>query len=123
MHGNVCEWVLDQYVPDAYKQAGGKTLKNPWIKPTKEYPRAVRGGSWDDDKPAALRSAARRGSTKDWKMQDPQIPQSIWYMTDASFVGFRVVRPLRLPTEEESRAYEPDPKVRLDYKKAQGGKT
>ena len=58
----------------------------------------------------ALRSAARRGSSKDWKQQDPQIPQSIWYMTDAQFVGFRVVRPLRMPTEEEAKAFEPDPR-------------
>jgi formylglycine-generating enzyme required for sulfatase activity len=123
MHGNVAEWVLDQYVPDAYKKANGNPRKNPWIKPTTEYPCVVRGGCWDDDEPAALRSAARRASNKEWKQQDPQIPQSIWYMTDAQFVGFRVVRPLRMPTEEESRAFEPEPEIRLEYKKAQGGKT
>jgi hypothetical protein len=33
------------------------------------------------------------------------------------------VRPLRMPTEAESRAYEPDPEIRLECKKAQGGKT
>jgi formylglycine-generating enzyme required for sulfatase activity len=60
----------------------------------------VRGGSWDDD-PQALRSAARRGSNKDWKQQDPQLPQSIWYFTDALFLGFRVVRPLVEPSEAE----------------------
>jgi hypothetical protein len=38
------------------------------------------------------RSAARRGSDKDWLKRDPQGPQSIWWMTDADFVGFRVVR-------------------------------
>ena len=63
----------------------------------------MRGGSWDDD-PAALRSAARRGSDKDWKQQDPQLPQSIWYFTDALFLGFRVVRPLAEPTAEEQKA-------------------
>ena len=55
-------------------------------------------------------------------MQDPQIPQSIWYLTDAPFVGFRVVRPLRLPTEEEAKLYEPDPQILQNYRKAQGGK-
>jgi formylglycine-generating enzyme required for sulfatase activity len=123
MHGNVAEWVLDQYVADAYKKADGASLVCPWCKPTKEYPCVVRGGSWDDDKPEALRCAARLASNKDWKQQDPQLPQSIWYMTNASHVGFRVVRPLRMPTEAESRAYEPDPQIRLDYKKAQGGKS
>ena len=37
---------------------------------------------------------ARVGSTEDWKAQDPQVPQSIWYHTDALHVGFRIVRPL-----------------------------
>ena len=89
--------------------------------PTKEYPKGARGGSWQDD-PEALRSAARRGSNKDWKMQDPQIPQSIWFFTDATFAGFRVVRPLQMPSEEQAKLYEPDPKVRQAYKEAQGGK-
>ncbi len=26
-------------------------------------------------------------------MRDPQLPQSIWWHTEAIFVGFRVVRP------------------------------
>ena len=79
--------------------------------------------------PAALRSAARRASSNDWKMQDPQIPQSIWYHTDADFVGFRVVRPLDEPSwddpEEVKRfaeLYEPDPEIMKEYKEAQGGK-
>jgi len=121
MHGNVAEWVLDQYVPDAYKKANGKPLANPYVVATTEFPRVVRGGSWEDD-PELLRSAARRGSHKDWKMQDPQIPQSIWYLTDAKFLGIRVVRPLRVPSEDEARLYEPDPKIRAEYKAAQGGK-
>ena len=84
----------------------------------------VRGGSWADD-PPALRSAARRPSVKDWKNQDPQIPQSIWYLTDAKFVGFRVVRPLRVPTAEEAKKYEIDAQQfeqLEDYKKANPGK-
>ena len=59
----------------------------------KEYPYVARGGSWDDD-PELLRSAARRASNKEWSVQDPQRPQSIWWHTDARFVGFRVVRAL-----------------------------
>ena len=96
MHGNVAEWTLDQYIPDYYGQLVGKVTKNPWPIPTKLYPQSARGGSWDDD-PQALRSSARRGSDKDWKQQDPQLPQSIWYFTDALFLGFRVVRPLAEP--------------------------
>lgn len=111
MHGNVAEWVLDQYLPDFYaRDTSGDPAPRPYAVPTKEYPRVVRGGSWDDD-PPALRSAARRGSSRDWKVQDPQIPQSKWYFTDALFVGFRVVRPLEDPTpevRERVRAQTPD---------------
>ena len=83
-------------------------VANPVNWPSKLYPRVVRGGSWDDD-PERLRSAARRGSTNNWKKQDPQLPKSIWYLTDASFVGFRVVRPLKEPgAEEKARFWEAD---------------
>ena len=39
-------------------------------------------------------------------MQDPQIPQSIWYHTDALYVGFRLVRPLKEPSAEEKKKFE-----------------
>ena len=73
---------------------------NPLLVPVKEYPRVVRGGSWDDD-PEVLRSAARMGSSEEWKRQDPQFPKSIWYHTDAQHIGFRIVRPFKEPSEEE----------------------
>ena len=104
MHGNVAEWVLDQYQADFY---GKSAVKSPLAVPTKPYPCVVRGGSWDDG-PAALRSAARRRS-EEWKTQDPQQPKDIYYHTDASFVGFRVVRPLRIPSEEECKRHEMTP--------------
>ena len=99
MHGNVAEWVLDQHTEDGYPEADG-TLKDPLEAPKTLYPRVVRGGGWDKD-PEQLRSAAREGSTEDWIAQDPQEPVSIWYLTDALHVGFRVVRPLNTPSEEE----------------------
>jgi formylglycine-generating enzyme required for sulfatase activity len=104
MHGNVAEWTLDQYEPDAYKQFVNGVAKEPWIVATKPYPHSVRGGSWDDD-PEKLRSAARRFSDRSWKMQDPQLPKSIWYMTDAQFLGFRIIRPLKVPPPEELQKY------------------
>jgi formylglycine-generating enzyme required for sulfatase activity len=105
MHGNVTEWVLDQMDADYYKLCAGKgEVTDPWNKATKPYPHAARGGSWDDD-PPALRSAARRASDRSWKMQDPQLPKSIWYLTDAQIVGFRIVRPLKVPPPEELLKY------------------
>lgn len=100
MHGNVAEWCLDQYVPEFYKQFDAKTpAVFPISVPKSLYPRVVRGGSWDDD-PDRLRSAAREKSSKFWKARDPQLPQSMWYHTDSLHVGFRLVRPLKRPSEE-----------------------
>jgi len=95
MHGNVAEWVLDQYDKNFYATwKPGVAAVSPVMLPTdKRYPNPVRGGSWDDE-PARLRSAARRSSNKDWSKRDPQIPQSIWWHTEAIVVGFRIARPL-----------------------------
>ena len=103
MHGNVMEWTADQYTPDYFQTIAGAT-DNPLIRPTTEYPRAVRGGGWDDDA-EKLRAAARRGSEPSWKQQDPQLPKSLWYLTDARWLGFRIVRPLEIPTVEEMNFY------------------
>jgi formylglycine-generating enzyme required for sulfatase activity len=100
MHGNVAEFCLDQYDPKYYEKS---PKKDPINSPKKTEPCTTRGGSWDDD-PEALRSAVRVGSTVDWKQQDPQVPQSIWYYTDALFCGFRVVRPLEEPSAEVKKA-------------------
>lgn len=102
MHGNVAEWVMDQYHPDFYQLKTGSDQR--WVGTTKTYPHVVRGGSWEDD-PEALRSAARSKSDKSWKQRDPQIPKSDWWLTDASHVGFRIVRPLEKPSKEEMGAY------------------
>jgi len=112
MHGNVAEWTLDAYDPGFYATFEGKTAENPLNVPPfdQEYNRVARGGSWDQNADE-LRSAARVASTPEWKQQDPQRPQSIWYLTDALHVGFRVVRPTVVPDEETrlKLAWEPLP--------------
>ena len=105
MHGNVWEWVLDQFTPPP-AQAPSQLRKNPLVSPNTLYPRVVKGGSWDDGA-KSHRSAARMGSEEAWKQQDPQIPKSVWYHTDALFVGFRVVRPREIPTLEEVENFWP----------------
>ena len=70
------------------------SVQRVWRLPTADrFPHVARCGSWADE-PAQLRSAARRGSDKTWIKRDPQRPQSIWWLTDAEIVGFRVLRPL-----------------------------
>ena len=104
MHGNVSEWTLDAYSSTTYLKSLQNLSKNPYTKPLKLYPRVVRGGSWKNSH-YRLRSASRQASSKQWKKQDPQIPRSKWWHTDAQFVGFRVVRPYLTPTIEEQNEY------------------
>ncbi len=99
MLGNVMEWTLDQYAPYSADAA-----TDPWMQTVKPYPIAVRGGSWME--PAgAIRCGARTASDPSWKQQDPQMPKSIWYETDAQGLGFRLVRPLKIPSAEDMYKY------------------
>lgn len=102
MQGSVAEWVLDGYNADFYKQSAA--TDNPFSITEELYPRVVRGGSFQDTK-ENLRSAARQYSDKSWKKRDPQIPKSLWWLTDALHVGFRVVRPAKVPPKTEWEKY------------------
>jgi formylglycine-generating enzyme required for sulfatase activity len=108
MHGNVGEWVLDQYDEAGYTH----------LDPSKTYsaieairwasepdPLVVRGGSWEQAA-EQLRSAARLPSdNEEWKQEDPNIPKSPWWFTTepATGVGFRIVRPWHVPESREAR--------------------
>jgi formylglycine-generating enzyme required for sulfatase activity len=103
MHGNVAEWVQDRFDPEFYgKFKPNEGVKFPLCLADEEYPRVARGGAWDRGA-GECRSAARMASDPDWKQQDPQNPKSAWYMTDALWVGFRVVRPLNAPSDDERK--------------------
>jgi formylglycine-generating enzyme required for sulfatase activity len=99
MHGNVSEWCADKYAKDYFSRLGPPPVKNPLLKTDDTVWHTARGGSWEDA-PEFVRSSVRRGAEEDWSIQDPQIPKSIWWHTDAHFVGFRVVRPLQ-PDKEK----------------------
>ena len=102
MYGNVAEWTSDLYVVDFYSKP--EASNNPYIKPTNHYPHVIRGGHWDDDADK-LRSASRLSSKPELKQRDPQIPKSDWWLTNAPFLGFRVIRPVKQPSKEEIEAY------------------
>lgn len=89
MSGNVAEFCLDFYSPDAYK-ADTLSLVNP-LGPEGGQEHVIRGGSFKSDA-RDVRSAARDFTkTKAWLVTDPQIPKSIWWYSDCIDVGFRVV--------------------------------
>lgn len=49
------------------------------------------GGSYED-MAKDVRPSARRYQDESWQASDPQEPKSQWWLSDGSFVGFRVVR-------------------------------
>ena len=105
IYGNASEWVLDQYDESFYRAcAANGVVSDPWNKAVRPYPHAVRGGSYDDDA-NALRSAARNKSDPEWKATDPDLPKSKWWLPDCPTVGFRIVRPLKIPPAEEMMKY------------------
>jgi formylglycine-generating enzyme required for sulfatase activity len=95
IYGNVTEWCLDHYKKDQYSSYKRDAVAlQPVLLPTeRRFSHVVRGGGWADDA-AGCRSAARRGSEQSWLKLDPQSPKSIWWLTSAEFVGFRIVRPV-----------------------------
>ncbi len=104
IYGNVSEWTIDQYIAEYYTQFENNTTVNPVAVPEKLYPHVLRGGSFEDGA-EELRSANRMDSNPNWKRIDPQIPKSNWWLPEAPFVGFRVVRPFEAPGLEEIEAY------------------
>ena len=108
MHGNVAEWVLDQYQDDWYQslqQEMNLIPESTYRWPDKTFPRVARGGSWELDADAC-RSSFRLASDDDkWKDEDPNLPQSPWWYTSspATGVGFRIIRPLLEPSKLAQR--------------------
>ncbi|MDZ4658091.1 MAG: SUMF1/EgtB/PvdO family nonheme iron enzyme [Bythopirellula sp.] len=97
MHGNVAEWVLDQYVAKHYARLkDGVTAANAVAWPTKLFPRAIRGGSWLAESPECRSAARYKSDDPEWTLSDPNLPTSPWWFTEepATGVGFRLVRPL-----------------------------
>lgn len=104
MHGNVLEWTLDQYVPNRKTYFGKDKVTNPWVKATKPYPHVAKGGYWKQALDEVV-AGARHQSSEAWKISDPQNPKSLWYHTNTQWLGFRVVRPAKIPTAEEMYHY------------------
>jgi formylglycine-generating enzyme required for sulfatase activity len=98
MLGNMLEWTLDHYIPNAYTDYAAVDPKAPFN--TSKYPKSLRGGSYMDNA-ADVRSSKRFYSDPVWNKRDPQIPKSKWWLTEAKNVGFRLLRPAKTLSEEE----------------------
>jgi formylglycine-generating enzyme required for sulfatase activity len=61
-----------------------------WVTPASGRP-VLRGGSFRTAS-SALGLTTRAVQDDTWNERDPQIPQSRWWMSDAPFAGFRIVR-------------------------------
>jgi formylglycine-generating enzyme required for sulfatase activity len=106
MHGNAAEWCIDQFSPDWYAQFAGRKVKASetinW--PTKRYPCVIRGGSYESE-PEDCRSAARLASDRQLNAYDAQLPKSPHWESNGFWVGFRVVSPVKEPSEAEKRRF------------------
>ena len=94
MLGNVKEFCRDWYSPDILSQyPEGQVISDPQGPDTgTEY--VIRGGSFRST-PYELRSSARDFTrTEQWMRTDPQTPKSVWWYSDVTDVGFRIVREL-----------------------------
>jgi len=89
--GNVREFCLDWYAPDAYAAyAENEVVVDP-RGPATGTEHVIRGGSYNSDA-AAIRLADRDHTRHDaWLLTDPQMPKSLWWYSDVTDVGFRVV--------------------------------
>ncbi len=98
MLGNLMEWTLNHYTPNAYGEY--KIVDNVPVANPKKYPKSLRGGSFSETS-MELRSANRFHSDPAWNKRDPQIPKSKWWLTEAKNIGIRLVRPMVQPSEQE----------------------
>ena len=104
MLGNVSEWTLDHYDEKVLEKMPDKSTDPSAAFVATRYPKVLKGGGYADGA-ADLRIARRIKSDPSWNRRDPQIPKSKWWLTEASSVGFRIIRPLKQPTKDEADAF------------------
>ena len=88
--------------------------------PNQQHPRLMRGGGWESEA-EDCRSAARLFTNRNLNKKDPQLPQSPFYLTEGFWIGFRIVSPLKEPSEAEKQKFweidDPDSKRIIEVDK------
>ena len=110
MHGNVGEWVIDEFTKDGHerlKDKGAIGWRDAIAWPKRLFPRVVKGGGFEDDAAGCRVAARRKSDDDDWRDEDPNFPQSPWWFTSqpALSVGFRPIRPLTVPPLAEQNKF------------------
>ena len=123
MHGNVAEWVLDQYVPDTYKQFAGKLVDEPAGRRDQAVSaRRSAAARWDDDRRAAPQ---RRAARLDQGLEDagPADPAEHLVLHRRQFRRLpRGASAASARRPKRPSSFEPDSRRSSEYKKAQAGK-
>jgi sulfatase modifying factor 1 len=108
MHGNVAEWVMDQYFENAYEMRAKEPIAERFrpVFGTDAYQKVLRGGGWQDD-PSKLRSATRFVGKEELWDSDPFLPVSPHWLASygAQNIGFRIARSVEVLPESEISLY------------------
>jgi formylglycine-generating enzyme required for sulfatase activity len=89
MLGNAVEYCSDWYAANAYSGLSDG-IRDP-KGPISGEERVVRGGTFKNNA-GEVRCASRdHTETEAWLKTDPQMPKSIWWLSDCNYVSFRVV--------------------------------
>lgn len=101
MLGNVAEWTMNMYDVDYFQKLKDNPSGNFYMKREnfRSY-HTAKGGGFKSNL-TQLRIADRQPQNQSWNKRDPQIPKSKWWLTDGESVGFRIVRPILQPTNDE----------------------
>jgi formylglycine-generating enzyme len=108
MHGNVAEWVMDQYFENACELKAKEPLADRYrpLFGDNAYQKVLRGGGWLDG-PTKLRAATRFVGSEDLWELDADVPMSPHWLAsgNAHGIGFRIARSLHDLQESEIAKY------------------